>query len=61
MEVGLWLRSLGFEQYEAVFRENAATRTYCDLTDQDLDKLGQQMQEHFFIHEVSSLKEKEPA
>ena len=23
MEVGLWLQSLGLEQYEAVFRENA--------------------------------------
>jgi len=36
-----WLRSLGLEQYEAVFRENAIDETVLpDLTDQDLEKLG---------------------
>jgi class 3 adenylate cyclase/predicted ATPase len=41
MDLGGWLRSLGFEQYEAVFRENAIDETVLpDLTDQDLEKLG---------------------
>src|SRR5690349_11125665 len=41
MEVGFWLRSLGLEQYEAVFRENAIDADVLrDLTDQDLEKLG---------------------
>jgi class 3 adenylate cyclase/predicted ATPase len=36
-----WLRSLGLQQYEAVFRENAIDQTVLpDLTDQDLEKLG---------------------
>src|SRR5262249_42221484 len=41
MDVGGWLRSLGFEQYEAIFRENAIdAEVLFDLTDQDLKKLG---------------------
>jgi class 3 adenylate cyclase/predicted ATPase len=41
MDLGGWLRSLGLEQYEAVFRENAIDETVLpDLTDQDLEKLG---------------------
>src|SRR5262249_20399563 len=41
MDVGGWLRSLGFEQYEAIFRENAIdAEVLSDLTDQDLEKLG---------------------
>jgi class 3 adenylate cyclase/predicted ATPase len=41
MELGEWLRSLGLEQYEAIFRENAVDETVLrDLTDQDLAKLG---------------------
>ena len=41
MDLGAWLRSLGLEQYEALFRENAIDGTVLpDLTDQDLDKLG---------------------
>jgi len=41
MELGRWLRSLGLEQYEAIFRENAVDETVLsDLTDQDLEKLG---------------------
>jgi predicted ATPase/class 3 adenylate cyclase len=41
MDLGAWLRSLGLEQYEAAFRENAIDETVLpDLTDQDLEKLG---------------------
>jgi class 3 adenylate cyclase len=41
MDLGAWLRSLGLEQYEAIFRENAIDATVLpDLTDQDLEKLG---------------------
>ena len=41
MDVASWLRSLGLEQYEAVFRENAIDVSVLpDLTDQDLEKLG---------------------
>jgi hypothetical protein len=41
MDLGAWLRSLGLEQYEATFRENAIDDTVLpDLTDQDLEKLG---------------------
>ena len=41
MDVASWLRSLGLEQYEAVFRENAIdVGVLPDLTDQDLEKLG---------------------
>jgi SAM domain (Sterile alpha motif) len=41
MDLGDWLRSLGLEQYEAIFRENAIDAAVLpDLTDQDLEKLG---------------------
>ena len=41
MDLGGWLRSLGLERYEAVFRDNAIDETVLpDLTDQDLEKLG---------------------
>ena len=41
MDLGGWLRSLGLEQYEAAFRENAIdAEVLPDLTDQDLEKLG---------------------
>ena len=41
MDIVVWLRSLGLEQYEAVFRENAVDVSVLpDLTDQDLEKLG---------------------
>ena len=37
----VWLRSLGLEQYEAAFRENAIDFSVLpDVTDQDLEKLG---------------------
>src|SRR5438105_13809686 len=41
MDLGGWLRSLGLQEYEAVFRENGIDETVLsDLTDQDLEKLG---------------------
>ena len=41
MDIEAWLRSLGLEQYEAIFRENAIDETVLsDLTDGDLEKLG---------------------
>jgi class 3 adenylate cyclase len=41
MDIGGWLRSLGLEQYEAAFHENAIdTDVLRDLTDQDLKDLG---------------------
>ena len=41
MDLAVWLRSLGLEQYEAAFRENAIDASVLpDLTDQDLEKLG---------------------
>ncbi len=41
MDIGVWLRSLSLEQYEATFRANAIDADVLpDLTDQDLEKLG---------------------
>src|SRR5262245_50788483 len=41
MDLGDWLRSLGLEQYEAVFRENAIDGTIlARLTAEDLKDLG---------------------
>lgn len=41
MDIGVWLRSLSLEQYEAAFRENAIDADVLhDLTEQDLEKLG---------------------
>jgi hypothetical protein len=41
MDIAGWLRSLGLEQYEAAFHENAIDFSVLpDLTDQDLEKLG---------------------
>src|SRR5215468_3828046 len=41
MDVGEWLRSLGLEQYEAAFRENAIDDTVLpSLTAEDLKDLG---------------------
>jgi class 3 adenylate cyclase/predicted ATPase len=41
MDIGGWLRSLGLEQYEAKFRENAIDATVLpDLTAEDLRDLG---------------------
>jgi class 3 adenylate cyclase len=41
MDLEGWLRSLGLDQYEAAFRENAIDFSILpDLTDQDLEKIG---------------------
>src|ERR1700730_17437581 len=41
MDVVVWLRSLGLERYEAVFRENEITeRVLSSLTAEDLKELG---------------------
>ena len=41
MDVAVWLRNLGLQQYEAVFRENDIdAEAVGDLTDADLEKLG---------------------
>ena len=41
MDLGGWLRSLGLEQYEAAFRENAIEETLLpSLTAEDLKDLG---------------------
>jgi hypothetical protein len=41
MDMASWLRSLGLEQYEATFRDNAIDDSVLpDLTDKDLEKLG---------------------
>jgi SAM domain (Sterile alpha motif) len=41
MDIVVWLRSLGLERYEAVFRENEITeRVLPSLTAEDLKELG---------------------
>ena len=41
MDIGSWLRSLGLEQYDALFRENDIdAEVLGDVTDADLEKLG---------------------
>src|SRR5262249_4478767 len=41
MDVASWLRSLGLEKYEAVFRENEiGAEVLSELTEPDLEKLG---------------------
>jgi class 3 adenylate cyclase/tetratricopeptide (TPR) repeat protein len=41
MDVGVWLRSLGLEQYEPAFRENEIdSDVLSELTESDLEKLG---------------------
>ena len=41
MEVGVWLRRLGLEEYEAAFRENNVDDTILpSLTTEDLKELG---------------------
>ena len=41
MDLAVWLRSLGLEQYEAAFRENAITEKLLpSLTAEDLKDLG---------------------
>jgi predicted ATPase/class 3 adenylate cyclase len=41
MDIGVWLHSLGLEQYHAIFRDNAIdTDVLPELTEGDLEKLG---------------------
>ena len=41
MDIGVWLRSLGLEQFETLFRENDIdVEVVSDLTDGDLEKIG---------------------
>ena len=41
MDVGIWLRGLGLEQYETLFRKNDIDAEILgDLTDSDLEKIG---------------------
>jgi hypothetical protein len=41
MDLAVWLRGLGLEQYEAAFRENAITEKLLpSLTAEDLKDLG---------------------
>jgi class 3 adenylate cyclase len=41
MDIGIWLRSLGIEQYETLFRENDIdVEVLSDLTEGDLEKIG---------------------
>src|SRR5277367_426234 len=41
MDVAVWLRGLGLEQYETLFRKNDIdAEVLSDLTDGDLEKLG---------------------
>jgi len=41
LDIGAWLRRLGLQQYEPVFRENAVdVETLPELTEADLEKLG---------------------
>ncbi len=41
MDVGVWLQSLGLEQYETLFRENDLdVEVLSDLTDGDFEKIG---------------------
>src|SRR5947209_18418608 len=47
MDVGEWLKSLGLEQYEAAFRENAVTAALLpNLTADDLKDLGMTLVGH---------------
>ncbi|MGB7977328.1 MAG: SAM domain-containing protein, partial [Roseiarcus sp.] len=41
MDVAVWLRDLGLQQYEALFRENDLdVEVLSDLTDADLERIG---------------------
>src|SRR6476659_10693099 len=47
MDVGVWLRRLGLEQYEAAFRENEISKKILpNLTAEDLKDLGVSMVGH---------------
>ena len=41
MDIGIWLRGLGLQQYELAFRDNAIdAEVLLELTEPDLEKLG---------------------
>ena len=63
MDVGSWLRSLGLEQYEALFRENDIdAEVLGDLTDADLEKLGVTLgHRKRLLKAIASLGATEPA
>ena len=47
MDVAVWLRGLGLQRYEALFRENDIdAEVLSDLTDGDLEKIGVSLGEH---------------
>ena len=63
MDVGSWLRSLGLEQYEALFRENDIdAEVLGDLTDADLEKFGVTLgHRKRLLKAIASLGPTEPA
>jgi class 3 adenylate cyclase len=63
MDVGSWLRSLGLEQYEELFRENDVDAEVLDgLTDADLEKLGVTLgHRKRLLKAIASLGAAEPA
>ena len=51
MDVVVWLRSLGLEQYEATFRENAINeKVLPNLTAEDLKDMGVGIVGHRRMH-----------
>ena len=63
MDVGSWLRSLGLEQYESLFRESDIdAEVLRDLTDVDLEKLGVTLgHRKRLLKAIASLGATEPA
>jgi class 3 adenylate cyclase/predicted ATPase len=58
MDIGNWLRSLGLEQYEAVFRDNAISETVLpNVTAEDLKDLGIGIVGHrrMLLHAIAAL------
>ena len=58
MDIGGWLRSLGLEQYEAVFRDNAISETVLpNVTAEDLKDLGIGIVGHrrMLLHAIAAL------
>ena len=59
MDIGAWLRSLGLEQYEAVFRDNAISETVLpNVTAEDLKDLGIGIVGHrrMLLHAIAALR-----
>ena len=63
MDIGVWLRSLSLEEYEAAFRGNAIDADVLhDLTDQDLEKLGVLLgHRRKLLRAIAALDERAPA